>query len=65
MSPVRRRVLQIRRTVAAAAVIVFIALFATLYVQMAAGRDPALGSGKTATTSSVASQPQPVTTRQS
>jgi hypothetical protein len=40
----RARVRQIRRTVTAAAVTVFIALFATIYIQMAAGKDPALGS---------------------
>jgi hypothetical protein len=38
----RARVRQIRRTVAAAAVAVFIAVFATIYIQMAAGKDPAL-----------------------
>ena len=40
----RARVRQIRNTVAAAAVAIFIALFATIYIQMAAGKDPALGS---------------------
>jgi hypothetical protein len=40
----RARVRQIRRTVVAVAVTVFIALFATIYIQMAAGKDPALGS---------------------
>ena len=48
MSPTMRarraRVRQIRRTVTAAAVVVFIALFATIYIQMAVGKDPALGS---------------------
>jgi hypothetical protein len=39
----RARVRQIRRTVAAVAVTVSIALFATIYIQMAAGKDPALG----------------------
>ena len=39
----RARVRQIRRTVTAVAVTVFIALFATIYIQMAAGKDPALG----------------------
>jgi hypothetical protein len=43
----RARVRQIRRTVTAAAVAVFIALFATIYIQMAAGKDPALGSSTT------------------
>ena len=40
----RARVRQIRNTVTAAAVAVFIALFATIYIQMAVGKDPALGS---------------------
>ena len=40
----RARVRQIRRTVTAAAVAIFIALFATIYIQMAVGKDPALGS---------------------
>ncbi len=40
----RARVRQIRRTVTADAVTVFIALFATIYIQMWAGKDPALGS---------------------
>jgi hypothetical protein len=43
----RARVRQIRRTVTAAAVVVFLALFATIYIQMAVGQDPALGSSAT------------------
>ena len=43
----RARVRHIRRTVTAVAVAVFIALFATIYIQMAAGKDPALGSSTT------------------
>ena len=43
----RARVRQIRRTVTAAAVAVFIAVFATIYIQMAVGKDPALGSSGT------------------
>jgi hypothetical protein len=70
---VRQRVLLIRRRVAAVAVTVFIAVFATIYVQMAAGNDPALASGATtsATTSSSSDEssstdtPSAVTTRQS
>jgi hypothetical protein len=77
---VRQRVLQIRRRVAAATVTVFIALFAGLYVQMASGNDPTLGSSATtsatSTTSSSSSssssddssssdEPSAVTTRQS
>ena len=45
----RARVRQIRRTVTAAAVAIFIALFATIYIQMASGKDPALGTTATAT----------------
>jgi hypothetical protein len=44
----RARIQRIRRTVTAAAVAVFIALFATIYIQMASGRDPALGTTATA-----------------
>ena len=44
----RARVARIRRTIPAAAVAVFIALFATIYIQMAAGKDPALGTTATA-----------------
>jgi len=43
----RLRVQRIRRTVCAAAVCVFIALFSTIYVQMAAGNDPALSTSTT------------------
>jgi hypothetical protein len=42
----RARILRIRKRVAAASVIVFLALFSTIYVQMAFGHDPALGSQK-------------------
>ena len=45
----RARVQRIRRTVTAATVAIFIALFATIYVQMATGRDPALGTTATTT----------------
>jgi cytoskeletal protein RodZ len=51
----RARVRQIRRTVTAVAVTVFIALFATIYIQMAAGKDPALGSSTTTAQVSTAS----------
>jgi hypothetical protein len=40
----RARVARIRRAVTAAAIAVFIALFATIYIQMAAGKDPALSA---------------------
>jgi cytoskeletal protein RodZ len=45
----RRRILRIRRTVVAISLAMFIALFSGLYVQMAAGRDPVLGSQTVAT----------------
>jgi hypothetical protein len=53
----RARVRQIRRTVTAAAAAVFIALFATIYIQMAAGKDPALGSSTTTAQVSATSTP--------
>ena len=40
----RARAAQIRRTVAAVAVCLFIVLFSGIYVQMARGHDPALGA---------------------
>jgi hypothetical protein len=46
----RARILRIRKRVAAASVIVFLALFSTIYVQMALGHDPALGSQKSQST---------------
>ena len=46
----RRRIARIRGTVVALSLAVFIALFAGLYVQMAAGRDPVLGSQAVTTT---------------
>jgi hypothetical protein len=68
----RLRVQRIRRTVTTVAVAVFLALFATIYIQMAAGHDPALSSptatASTASTSSSSSQDTttaPMTTQQS
>jgi hypothetical protein len=65
----RARVARIRNTVAAAAVTIFIALFASLYIQMAAGKDPALGSSATtaqvSSTSTQDTTSEPVTTAQS
>jgi hypothetical protein len=68
----RARVRQIRRTVTAVAVALFIAVFATVYIQMAAGKDPALGSStttaqvsKTSTPSSTDDGSSTVTTAQS
>lgn len=46
----RRRIARIRRTVAAVAVSAFIALFSTIYVQLATGNDPVLASTTTTTT---------------
>jgi hypothetical protein len=53
----RARVRQIRRTVTAVAVAVFVALFATIYIQMAAGKDPALGSSMSTAQVSATSTP--------
>jgi hypothetical protein len=53
----RARVRQIRRTVTAVAVTVFIVLFATIYIQMAAGKDPTLGSSTTTAQVSATSTP--------
>ena len=58
----RARVRQIRRTVTAVAVTVFIALFATIYIQMAAGKDPALGSSTTTAQVSETSTPSATST---
>jgi len=44
----RRRIVLIRRTVVAISLAMFIALFSGLYVQMATGRDPVLGSSQAA-----------------
>ena len=62
----RDRVRSIRRAVATGSIVVFLALFATIYVQMAAGRDPVLSaktttradSSGTASSSSTASSSQ-------
>jgi hypothetical protein len=63
---VRHRILRIRRRVAVIAVAVFIALFATIYVQMATGNDPALAKVTSSRQQPAAqSQPGSVTTRQS
>jgi hypothetical protein len=43
----RARLARIRKAVAALSVCVFIVLFSGIYVQMAAGRDPVLGSKTT------------------
>jgi hypothetical protein len=51
----RRRIVRIRRTVIAISLAMFIALFSGLYVQMASGRDPVLGSQTVTTSSATAS----------
>jgi len=69
----QQRVLRIRRTVVAAAVAVFIAVFSTIYVQMASGNDPGLASPSattstytnTNTSTSTTGEPAPVTSGQS
>jgi hypothetical protein len=48
LAALRRRVHRIRLYVASAAVAMFLAAFGTVYVQMAAGNDPVLGSTDTA-----------------
>ena len=49
----RRRIHRIRMTVAAVAAALFIAVFSTVYVQMAAGRDPALSASTSSQTAQV------------
>jgi hypothetical protein len=72
----QRRIILIRKVVAVCAVAAFLALFATIYVQMATGRDPVLGtttahastagsSGSATSQESDSSEPAPVTTAQS
>ena len=61
----RARVHQIRRAVCAASIAVFLALFATIYIQMAAGDDPALGASTTAAEVSATSSADAMTTAQS
>jgi hypothetical protein len=50
-----RRIANIRRAVIGLSLAIFIALFAGLYVQMAAGRDPVLSSQTTAGDSAASS----------
>jgi hypothetical protein len=77
----RHRTTRIRNAVTATAVAIFIAIFSVIYVQMASGNDPALGSSvskqkvaiakaASTTTDDTASPspspaPTPVTTQQS
>lgn len=63
----RRRIARIRRTVAAVAVSAFIALFSTIYAQLATGNDPVLASTTTTTESTTETEEDAaaVTTAQS
>ena len=47
LATLRRRVRRIRVRIACIAAVVFLAFFTTIYVQMARGLDPTLGSGTT------------------
>ncbi len=53
----RMRIARIRKTVATLSIVVFVALFSTIYLQMASGRDPVLGTQ--ASTANAASTPRP------
>ena len=69
----RRHIKRIRKAIAAGTLAAFVALFSVVYIQMAVGRDPALGASvqQTAITASVdtasveVTTPAPVTTSQS
>jgi hypothetical protein len=61
----RARLLRMRRTVAAVSLAVFIAVFSTIYVQMASGHDPALGKAAKQTSETRTLSSTPVTTSQS
>jgi hypothetical protein len=50
LAAMRQQMRRIRIWVGCLAVVLFLALFATIYVQMARGHDPALGSGAPAKT---------------
>jgi hypothetical protein len=69
MSPLRKRVRNLRRRLIAASVALFIALFGGITVQLASGHDPALASktsssdAATTTTSTTTSQPQQQTSQ--
>jgi hypothetical protein len=58
----RARLTRIRKTVAALTVCVFIVLFSGIYVQMAAGSDPVLGSKTAVTKKAKASTPNSTST---
>jgi hypothetical protein len=58
----RARLTRIRKTVAAVSVCVFIVLFSGIYVQMAAGRDPVLGSKTTVTKQAAKAKAKATTT---
>jgi hypothetical protein len=71
LAALRLRVRRIRIRVACIAVVLFVALFGTIYVQMAQGVDPALNRAATSHSTATASAPSssaaptPVTTHQS
>jgi uncharacterized membrane protein YgcG len=48
----RARITRIRKAVATASVVIFVALFSAIYVQMATGSDPVLGTHSTQKSSS-------------
>jgi hypothetical protein len=55
----RARITRIRKAVATASIVIFVALFSAIYVQMATGRDPALAAQSTtkSTSSTAAASP--------
>lgn len=55
MTPRRKRINHIRRTVAAAVASLFLALFAGVAIQMQTGRDPALDASTTQSSSTSSS----------
>ena len=62
----RSRITAIRKRVAVVSLTAFIALFSTIYIQMAAGHDPALANnGKTTTTHQAKAKSTPSSTSSS
>jgi hypothetical protein len=59
----RRRTRRIRQIVASFSVAVFIALFATIYVQLASGHDPALSATRTTQSATPTTQSAAPTTQ--
>lgn len=52
----RRRILEIRQTIVALTLCAFIIAFSTIYIQMAMGKDPALGGSATAQIASASTE---------